>query len=267
MLGDVVIGQYLPGDSLVHRLDPRVKIVLVVLYMALVFVAPGISGLLVVTALTCCMIACARIPLRTLWRSVKPLLFIIVITFLINVFFVHSGDVLVHWAFITITTGSLHDSTFLALRLLLLLFGVSLLTLTTSPLDLCDGGERLMRPLARIGFPAHEVAMMMSIVLRFIPVFVEEGRVLRRSQETRGADFSTGSLLSRARSVVPLLVPMFASALRHADGLSQAMESRCYHGGDGRTRMHVLVMHRADHVALALSMFVLAAFIAWRVLV
>ena len=267
MLGNAVIGQYVAGDSPVHRLDPRTKISLAVVYLVLVFVAPGIPGLLALALFTAVMLSCARIPFRTVWNSVRPLLFIIVITVLVNLFFAQSGDVLVHWAFVTITTGSLRASVFLALRLLLLLFGVSLLTLTTAPLDLCDGAERLMSPLARLGFPAHELAMMTSIVLRFIPVFVDEGRVLRRSQEARGADFSTGSLLARARSAVVLLVPMFASALRHADGLAQAMESRCYHGGRGRTRMHVLRLARGDYLAFGLFALVIAAFVVWRVLV
>lgn len=265
MLGDAVIGQYRPGDSVIHRLDARVKIVIAVLFIAFVFIAPGMEGLVVMTVVTGTMVGLSQFSLKVVWRSIKPLLFIIIITMIVNLFFAQSGAVLVHWAFITITEGSLYSSIFLSIRLLLLLFGISLLTLTTSPLELCDGGESLMKPLARIGFPAHEFAMMMSIVLRFIPVFVEEGRLIRRSQVTRGADFGSGGLLARAKSVIPLLVPLFASAIRHADGLSQAMESRCYHGGEGRTRMHVFKMQGADYRALVYSLLMLACLIGWRV--
>lgn len=266
MLGDVVIGQYRSGDSLIHRLDPRVKIVISLLFMAGIFIAPGMKGLAVMTLITGTFAGLTQIPFKTLWRSVKPLLFIIIITMIVNLFFAHSGQVLLHWAFITITEGSLYAAVFLSVRMLLLLFGISLLTLTTSPLQLCDGGESLMAPLVRIGFPAHEIAMMMSIVLRFVPVFIEEGRLVKRSQETRGADFGSGGLVARAKSVMPLLVPLFASAIRHAEGLSQAMESRCYHGGGGRGHLHVLKLQPADRKAIVYSLLILGCLIAWRIM-
>ncbi|NTU89291.1 MAG: energy-coupling factor transporter transmembrane protein EcfT [Actinobacteria bacterium] len=264
-MGNLILGQYCPGTSVVHRTDPRIKLFLVIFYLALVFVAPGFSGLAVVTAFTCLIIFFAKIPFRTILNSIKPLLFIVIITALINLFFVHSGEAVVDWMFFTITTGSIYMAIFLSWRLALLLFGMSLLTLTTSPIDLTDGAEHLMRPFERIGFPAHEFAMMMGIALRFLPVFMDEAAKIKKAQEARGADFESGNFITRGKSIIPILVPLFVSAFRHADELAMAMESRCYHGGVGRTRMHVLAIKNHDYAAIAVFAVALACLIVMRV--
>jgi energy-coupling factor transport system permease protein len=246
---DITLGQYYPGDSPIHRLDPRVKLLLVVAYIVIVFMVRGFLGFALVCIFVLTAAKIAGVPLRYLIKSIKPLLFIVVLTFILNVFFNKGGRVLASWWVFTITLDGLVNAAMLSLRLIFWVTGTSLLTLTTSPISLTDAIERLFKPLKVVRFPVHELAMMMTIALRFIPILLEETDKIMKAQMARGADFESGNLFARAKAMVPLLVPLFVSAFRRADELAMAMESRCYHGGEGRTRMKVLHMNAMDAVA------------------
>ncbi len=263
MLKDVTLGQYFPGDTIVHRLDPRTKLVSVVLYFIALFSANGfISTALVFVTLALC-VALSRIKPRALLKGMKPLLFIIAFTAILNLFYTE-GRVLAQWWIFRITYEGVKRTILMMLRILLLVSCTFLLTYTTSPLQLTDGLEQLLRPLKKIGFPVHELAMMMSIALRFIPTLIEETDKIMSAQKARGADFETGSLMKRAKALLPILVPLFVSAFRRADELATAMECRCYHGGEGRTRMKVLRMGPADYLTLLFWAAVLACVIVLR---
>lgn len=257
----MTLGQFLPGDSPVHRLDPRTKILLMVAYIVLVFLVGRLPVFLLPAAFVVGVVLLARVPLRYLGTSVRPIRWLLVFMFIINLFFTQGRTVLVEWWIFRITQESLRQAVFITLRLLLLVMGTSLLTLTTSPIVLTDGLERLLKPLAVFRFPAHELAMMMTIALRFIPLLMEEVERIQKAQMARGADFTSGNLIVRARSMIPILVPLFVSAFRRADELAMAMESRCYHGGEGRTRMRELHLHRRDLVAAAVMAALFAAVI------
>ena len=257
----MTLGQFLPGDSPVHRLDPRTKILLMVAYIVLVFLVGRLPVFLLPAAFVVGVVLLARVPLRYLGSSVRPIRWLLVFMFIINLFFTQGRTVLVEWWIFRITQESLRQAVFITLRLLLLVMGTSLLTLTTSPIVLTDGLERLLKPLAVFRFPAHELAMMMTIALRFIPLLMEEVERIQKAQMARGADFTSGNLIVRARSMIPILVPLFVSAFRRADELALAMESRCYHGGEGRTRMRELHLHRRDLVAAAVMAALFAAVI------
>ena len=257
----MTLGQFLPGDSPVHRLDPRTKILLMVAYIVLVFLVGRLPVFLLPAAFVVGVVLLARVPLRYLGSSVRPIRWLLVFVFIINLFFTQGRTVLVEWWIFRITQESLRQAVFITLRLLLLVMGTSLLTLTTSPIVLTDGLERLLKPLAVFRFPAHELAMMMTIALRFIPLLMEEVERIQKAQMARGADFTSGNLIVRARSMIPILVPLFVSAFRRADELAMAMESRCYHGGEGRTRMRELHLHRRDLVAAAVMAALFAAVI------
>ena len=259
---NITLGQFYPGDSLIHRLDPRTKILLTVAMIVAVFLVRGFLGYAALFLYIAWAAREARVSLKVMAKGVKPLLFIIALTFVLNVFFATGEDVLFRWKFITITGQGLRMAVYMALRLILLVLGTQLLTLTTSPIALTDGLERLFRPLARFGFPAHELAMMMSIALRFIPTLLEEADKIMKAQKARGADFESGSLIQRARAMLPLLVPLFVSAFRRADELALAMEARCYRGGEHRTRMKVLRFAAIDGWA-ALSMVALIVLVVW----
>ena len=236
----MTLGQFLPGDSPVHHLDPRTKILLMVAYIVLVFLVGRLPVFLLPAAFVVGVVLLARVPLRYLGSSARTIRWLLVFMFIINLFFTQGRTVLVEWWIFRITQESLRQAVFITLRLLLLVMGTSLLTLTTSPIVLTDGLERLLKPLAVFRFPAHELAMMMTIALRFIPLLMEEVERIQKAQMARGADFTSGNLIVRARSMIPILVPLFVSAFRRADELAMAMESRCYHGGEGRTRMREL---------------------------
>ena len=244
----MTLGQFLPGDSCIHRLDPRTKIVLMIAYIVLVFLVKSMPVFLLPALFVIVTVYLARVPIRWL----------LVFMFLINVFFTQGETVLFSWWVIRITEEALRQAIFMTLRLLLLVAGTSLLTLTTSPIALTDGIERLLKPLSVFKFPAHELAMMMTIALRFIPTLMEEVERIQKAQMARGADFTSGNLIARAKSMIPILVPLFVSAFRRADELAMAMESRCYHGGEGRTRMRELHLHPADGVALLLMAVLMA---------
>ena len=252
MLKDITLGQYYPVESPVHRLDPRVKILLTIAFIVGVFLAKSLLGFLPVIAFIVLAAYASHLPLKLLAKGLKPLRFILIFTFLLNLFFSPGDTVLVHVWRIQITLEGLLTALRFSARLIFLVTGASLLTLTTPPVVLTDGLERLLSPFAKIGFPAHELAMMMTIALRFIPTLLEETDRIMKAQTARGADFASGNLLQRMKNMLPLLVPLFISAFRRADELAVAMEARCYRGGEGRTRMHELAYGISDYTALVL---------------
>ena len=258
MLRDITIGQYYPADSFVHKLDPRFKILAVLAYIIAAFFVKTYIGLFVLLAFLTVAVAASRIPLKVLLRGLKSIYVLLGITFVFNALL--SGGQTEYfrlWIF-RLTREGLVRAVFMALRLIMLITGASLLTLTTAPIALTDGMERLLSPFAKLHFPAHEVAMMMTIALRFIPTLMEEDRIMK-AQSARGASFDEGGLIKRAKSVIPLLVPLFVSAFRRAEELAMAMEVRCYHGGEGRTRLHVLRFTRRDAIGLAAFALLIAA--------
>lgn len=255
MLKDVTLGQFFPGDTIVHRLDPRTKLLWVILYIVALFNAYDWTSYALVLAVTAACIAASKIRPATILRGLKPLILVIALTAVLNIFYTDGTPVLPGWI---ITWEGIKKAFLLVLRIMMLISGTFLLTYTTSPIALTDGMELLFGPLKKLKVPVHEMAMMMSMALRFIPTLTEETDKIMSAQKARGADFETGSLLQRAKALLPILVPLFVSAFRRADELAVAMESRCYHGGEGRTRMKTLRMASRDWVALALG----AAFVA-----
>ncbi len=261
MLKDVTLGQYFPGDTPVHRLDPRTKILLLLLIIVGIFSTGGWVGYgLMILAVAVSMIV-SRISPRNLFKGLKPMLFIILLTAALNLFYTDGTPVLPGWP---ITWEGAARSAQMILRIVLLIASTFLLTYTTSPMELTDGMERLLTPLKKIGLPVHEITMMMSMALRFIPTLIEETDKIMSAQKARGADFENGSLLRRARALLPILVPLFVSSFRRADELAVAMESRCYHGGGGRTRMKQLHFATRDFVALLLGAALLAGVIVLK---
>ena len=248
MLKDITLGQFFPGFSPVHKLDPRMKLILTVIYVVMLFVADNLAGLSVGILFSLAAYLVARIPLKMMARSLKPVLPIILFTSVLNMFFV-SGDPVFSWWVITVTKQGIFTAVIMSLRIICLIAGTSLLTYTTSPIALTDGLERLMGPLKKLRFPVHELAMMMTIALRFIPTLIEETEKIMNAQKARGADMETGSLIDRVKALVPVLIPLFISAFRRADELALAMECRCYRGGEGRTRMKELHLHTMDWVS------------------
>ena len=259
MIKNVTIGQYFPGESFVHRLDPRTKLLATIALIAVVFVSRGFAGFILIAAFVLLTALSTGVHLKFLFKGLKPIFFIIIFTFILNLFFQNTGEVLVQVWILKITSGGLRMASFMAVRLILLVISSQLLTLTTSPISLTDGLESLMRPLSKIGFPAHEIAMMMSIALRFIPTLMDEADKIMKAQKARGANFETGNILQRAKAMIPLLVPLFVGAFRRAEELALAMDARCYRGGAGRTRMNQLKYTRLDLIA---ALVVLALFVA-----
>ena len=264
MLKDITLGQYFPGNSVIHRLDPRTKLIVLVVYMVTLFVASGwVSyGVLLLFLLT--VIKISAIPGKSIVRGMKPLVMILVFTGVLNLFFNKDGRVLVDFWGITITTGGAERAAFMLVRILMLVTATFLLTYTTSPISLTDGLESLLSPLKRLHAPVHELSMMMSIALRFIPTLIEETDKIMSAQKARGADFESGNLLSRAKALVPILVPLFISAFRRADELATAMECRCYHGGEGRTKLSELHYQKRDYLAYLSGAALLAVMIVLR---
>ena len=261
MLKDITLGQYFPGQSFVHRLDPRTKLIVLVLYIVSLFVASNwISYGLCLLFLTV-TIAISTIPLKSILRGMKPLMVILIFTGLLNLFFTEGEKVLVHFWVITITLEGVIRAVFMVSRILMLITATFLLTYTTSPISLTDGLESLLSPLKVIRVPVHELSMMMCIALRFIPTLIEETDKIMSAQKARGADFETGSLMQRVKALVPILVPLFISAFRRADELATAMECRCYQGGTGRTKMKLLRYHRGDLCAFGIGFLLLAGVI------
>ena len=262
MLKGITLGQYFPGTSLIHRLDPRTKLLATIALIAIVFVVQGFAGFALIAAFVIACAASTGIHLKFLIRGLKPLFFIIIFTFILNLFFQTGGTFIFHLSFVRITDQGVRMACFMAARLILLVVSSQLLTLTTSPIALTDGLETLFRPLQKIGFPAHEIAMMMSIALRFIPTLMDEADKIMKAQKARGANFETGNLVPRAKAMIPLLVPLFVGAFRRAEELALAMDARCYRGGAGRTRMKQLKFQRIDLFAAISLLLLLAAVIA-----
>lgn len=247
MLKDITLGQYFPGNSIIHRLDPRTKILCLIVYITIIFCIKGFVGYGIIAAFTALIIISSRIPFRFVIKGLKPILVFVVITALFNLFLTN-GRVLWSWGFLKITQEGITLAAFMVLRLFFLVLATSMLTLTTSPIALTDGIEHLLSPFKKIGVPAHELAMMMTIALRFIPTLLEETEKIIKAQTARGADFESGNLVSRAKAMIPILIPLFISAFRRADDLAVAMECRCYRGDAGRTRLNELKMGINDLV-------------------
>ena len=244
-LKDITLGQYFPGNTVIHRLDPRTKLLFTILYIVALFSAKGGVAYAVLFLTLCACIAVSKIHPKNILRGMKPILFIIVLTAVLNIFYT-PGDPIWQWKFLKITVEGLWAAFFMVLRISFLITCTFLLTYTTSPIMLTDGLEKLLGPLKKVRVPVHELSMMMSIALRFIPTLIEETDKIMSAQKARGADFETGNLIQKAQALVPLLVPLFISAFRRADELAVAMECRCYHGGEGRTRLRQLRYGRND---------------------
>ena len=267
MMKDITLGQYFPGNSLLHRLDPRMKLVLTLCFIVLVFLPQNWFGLLTVALFLALVIGLSQLPVRLIWRSTKPVLFLVLFTSVLNVLYVSEGTTLVQWGFIHITTGGLTSAGFIAARIFCLILGSSLLTYTTTPTALTDAIERLLSPLKVIKVNPHELAMMMTIALRFIPTLMEETDKIMSAQKARGADMESGGLVQRVKALVPILIPLFVSSFRRAYDLAMAMECRCYQGGEGRTRMKQLKTARRDWIALAVYLLVGAVIVTLNILI
>jgi len=259
MLKDITIGQYFPGKSVIHRLDPRMKIILTILFIVMLFMANNFAAMGVGVLFLFVSYLISRIPLKMVLKSIKPVVPIILFTAVLNMFFIEGGEVLVKLWILKITTEGLTLAAIMALRIICLIAGTSLLTYTTSPIALTDGIERLLSPLKRVKVPVHELAMMMTIALRFIPTLIEETDKIMSAQKARGADMESGGVIQRAKALVPILIPLFVSSFRRAEELALAMECRCYHGGEGRTRMKQLRLSGIDFVCCAFVIFCLVA--------
>ena len=256
MLKDVTIGQFFPGKSIIHRLDPRVKLVLILALIIALFLAEGVVSYALMIGFLLVIIKVSGIPFRMVVKGLKPILFIICFTAVLNLFYT-PGEYIWQYGFLHISREGIFVAVKMVLRIMLLIIGTSMLTYTTSPIQLTDGLERLLSPLKRFHAPVHELSMMMSIALRFIPTLIEETDKIMSAQRARGADFESGNLIQRAKALLPLLVPLFISAFRRADELATAMECRCYHGGQGRTRMSQL-HYRPSDVVFMLATLALA---------
>ena len=266
MLKDITLGQYFPGTSFIHRLDPRTKLIGVILYIVALFVAKSWLSYAVVLAFLLLCISVSKIPPKSIVRGMKPLVVILIFTGVLNLFYSEGGKVLVRFWTLTVTTEGVKRAVFMMGRILMLISGTFLMTYTTSPISLTDGLESLLGPLKKLHVPVHELSMMMCIALRFIPTLIEETDKIMNAQKARGADFESGSIIDRAKALIPVLVPLFISAFRRADELATAMECRCYHGGEGRTKLKQLHYRAADFVTLGIGAALLGAVIALRCL-
>lgn len=265
MLKDITMGQYFPGNSVVHRLDPRTKIIMVIVYIAALFTAKSYVSYAVMAAFLIISVKISTIKFKMLFKGLKPLIIVIAFTAVLNLFFTNGDHVIFQVWRLRLTWEGVKTAVMMMLRLVMLIMGTFLLTYTTSPISLTDGLERLLNPLKKIKVPVHELSMMMSIAMRFIPTLIEETDKIMSAQKARGADFETGSIFERAKALLPVMVPLFISAFRRADELAVAMESRCYHGGEGRTRMNVLSFKLNDGITLAVGLAVLALVIVLAV--
>ncbi len=263
MIRDITLGQYYPGESLIHRLDARTKIIATLLYIIELFVVNNFWGFLIAGAALFIVIGISRVPVKFIFRGLSAVFIIIAFTVILNMFMV-DGRILWQWRFLKITYEGVIRAAFLAIRLVLLIVGTSMMTLTTKPVELTDGIEKLLSPFSKIGLPSHEIALMMTIALRFIPTLMEETDKIIKAQQARGADFESGNILQRAKSLIPILIPLFISSFRIAQDLALAMEARCYHGGKGRTRMNEIRFHRGDAISAVLMVLFLAAIIGSR---
>lgn len=253
MIRDITIGQYYPVQSKVHELDPRTKILLTFVYIISLFLVERFVGYVLVIISLYTLIKVTKVPVKFMMKGLKSILFILMFTVVLNIFFTRGETIIIDWWIFTVTLEGLLLALKMGTRLVLLIIGTSILTLTTSPIQLTDGIETLLKPFTKIGVPAHEIAMMMSISLRFIPILLEETDKIMKAQMARGADFETGNILTRAKAMIPIMVPLFISAFRRAEELAMAMEARCYRGGIGRTRMNSLSYGRKDIYAFGIA--------------
>lgn len=263
MLRDITLGQFYPVNSVLHRLDPRTKFVGTLIFIVSVFLFHTFPGYGVATLFLAGMIAISRVPLKFMFKGLKAIVMILLITVIFNIVLT-PGEVLWSWGFLKVTKEGLVLAGRMAIRLTYLVIGSSVMTLTTTPNQLTDGLERLLRPLNKIRVPVHEIAMMMSIALRFIPILMEETDKIMKAQIARGADFENGNIIQKAKNMIPLLVPLFISAFRRANDLAMAMEARCYHGGDDRTQMKPLHYEKRDYVAYGVLLVYLGIAVAFR---
>ena len=262
MIRDITLGQYYPAKSVIHQLDPRVKLVATMLYVISLFVAKGILGYVIATIFLAIVIKTSKVPFKFITKGLKAIVMLLMITVVFNLFLIDGDVVLWHFGFLKITDKGLKTAIFMAIRLIYLIIGSSIMTLTTTPNDLTDGLEKLLGPLKKVHVPVHEVSMMMSIALRFIPILLDETDKIMKAQMARCADFESGGLIKKAKSLVPLLVPLFISAFRRANDLAMAMEARGYRGGEGRTKMKPLIYKKRDHVAYVILLTYLVCIIA-----
>ena len=261
MIKDITIGQYFPGNSVIHKLDPRVKLVLDILYLVILFTAQSFTGVLLAALFIVVCYMLARIKFVMILKSVKPIVPLMLFTAVLNILFIKGEEPIFSWWLITIFPEGVEMAFFMLMRVLTLIVGMSLLTYTTSPIMLTDAIEQLLSPLKKVRFPVHELSMMMTIALRFIPTLVEETDKIMSAQKARGAEMDSGGLLKKAKSLVPVLIPLFVSAFKRANELATAMECRCYHGGEGRTRLKTLKTAARDYVAIVIMLVLLAAVI------
>lgn len=261
MLKDITLGQYFPGSSIVHRIDPRFKIIITIFFIAMLFIGNN-PVCLEVGAVFCIMsVVLSKIPFKMILKSLKPIVMVLVITSLLNLFLITGGHPLFEWKFIKITEQGVYTSVFMIVRIILLIAGTSLLTYTTSPIALTDAIERLLSPLKKVKLPVHDLAMMMTIALRFVPTLIEETDKIMSAQKARGVDMDGGNIKDKIKAIIPIIIPLFISAVRRAGELATAMECRCYNGGEGRTKMRQLRCSASDFVALGMSMLFMAAVI------
>jgi len=259
LLKDITLGQYFPGNTVIHRLDPRTKLLFMITYITALFMAKGFPAYVFMFFVLVSCLAVSRIKPSAVLRGLRPIFIIICITVILNIFFIRGETILFQYKAVVITREGVFTAVFMASRLMMLIISTFLLTYTTSPITLTDGLERMLSPLKKIKLPVHEFSMMMSIALRMIPTLIEETDKIMSAQKSRGADFETGGLIKRAKAVLPLIIPLFISAFRRADELATAMESRCYHGGEGRTKMKVLRFAGKDFTALLFGACIIAA--------
>lgn len=252
MIRDITIGQYYPSNSKLHRLDPRVKIVCTLIYLISLFLFQSIGGYIIATLFLATVIRISKVPFKFIVKGLKAVVMLLMITVLFNLFLTRTGTVIFSFWILRVTDEGLRTALFMTIRLIYLILGSSLMTFTTTPNALTDGIEKLLWPLRKIKFPVHEIAMMMSIALRFIPILLEETDKIMKAQLARGADLESGNIIQKAKAMIPILVPLFVSAFRRANDLAMAMEARCYRGGDGRTKMKPLVYERKDYIAYAI---------------
>lgn len=266
MIKDISLGQFFPGNSVVHRLDPRIKLVLTILFVVTLFLCQGFIPYTIMTAFLFTLILLTKINIGLIFKSVKPIIILLAFTAILNVFYTTSGRELIKIGSVVITTGGIYTALFMVVRIVLLVVGTFvMLTYTTSPIMLTDALESLLSPLKKIKFPVHELSMMMSIALRFIPTLIEETDKIMSAQKSRGADFETGSIIRRAKALIPVLIPLFINAFKRAEELALAMECRCYRGGEGRVRMRVFKLSKSDLIfaAIAVLIFTVAAFLSY----
>lgn len=266
MLSDITIGQYFPTKSFLHKLDPRLKICLTIYFIVLIFVSFNFINIALIVAVVIAQMIISKVPMKTYIKSLKPILFIVCFTAVLNLFY-GTGEPIFEYGFIKITQGAIYNSILIAIRIITLIFVSSILTFTTSPTQLTDAIERLLKPLSKIKVPVHEFAMMMTIALRFVPTLLEETDKIMSAQKARGADMESGGLMKRIKALIPILVPLFISAFRRAYDLATAMESRCYTGGAGRTKMKILKFSKNDSLTVVFCLVLLAGFIALNMII